>query len=98
MLLRVPAVLTGEQLGRCRQALAGATWIDGRASAGHQSALVKDNQQLAENDPVARELGDVILRAREEHPLFLSAALPLKDVPPLFNRYEGGGTYGTHID
>src|SRR4051794_268554 len=98
MLLRIPAVLTAEQVAQCRQALTEAEWTDGRASAGHQSAPVKHNLQVAENHPVALELGDMILRVLERHPLFLSAALPLKVVPPLFNRYEGGGTYGTHID
>jgi PKHD-type hydroxylase len=98
MLLHIPHVLTGEQLARCSGALADARWQDGRATAGNQSIHVKHNQQLAETDPVARELGDLILGALERHPLFLSAALPLKVVPPLFNRYEGGGSYGTHID
>jgi PKHD-type hydroxylase len=98
MLLRIPSVLTAEQIARCRHALATAEWVDGRASAGHQSSQVKHNRQVPESHPVARELGDLILGALETNPLFLSAALPLKVVPPLFNRYEGGGTYGTHID
>ena len=98
MLLHIPEVLTQEQVARCRAALARADWIDGRATAGHQSAPVKHNRQLAEDHPVARELGELILAALERTPLFLSAALPLKVVPPLFNRYEGGGTYGTHLD
>ena len=98
MLLRIPSVLTAEQVSQCRQALAAAPWGDGRATAGNQSVQVKQNLQVPETHPVGRELGDMILRALEKHPLFLSAALPLKVVPPLFNRYEGGGTYGTHID
>ncbi len=98
MLLRIPSVLTAEQVAQCRQALATAPWADGRASAGHQSSQVKQNLQVPESHPVAHELGDMILATLERHPLFLSAALPLKVVPPLFNRYEGGGTYGTHID
>ena len=98
MLLRIPHVLTSEQVARCSGALADAAWQDGRATAGNQSIQVKHNQQLAEGDPIARELGNMILAALERTPLFMSAALPLKVVPPLFNRYEGGGTYGTHID
>jgi PKHD-type hydroxylase len=98
MLLRIPHVLAAEQVAQCRQALATASWADGRATAGNQSVQVKHNLQVPESHPVARELGDMILAALERHPLFLSAALPLKVVPPLFNRYEGGGTYGTHID
>jgi PKHD-type hydroxylase len=98
MLLRIPAVLTAEQVAHCRQALDKADWADGRATAGHQSAQVKDNQQVPDGHPVARALGDLILAALERNPLFISAALPLKVVPPLFNCYRGGGAYGTHID
>ena len=98
MLVHLPNILDAAQLTLCHQALARAEWIDGRATAGHQSERVKDNQQIPERHPVARQLGDVILTALERNPLFLSAALPLKIVPPLFNRYQGGQTYGDHVD
>jgi PKHD-type hydroxylase len=98
MLLHLPNVLTAEQVAQCRDALARAEWTDGRATAGHQSVEVKDNLQVPEGHPVARELGDLILGALERNPLFMSAALPLKVVPPLFNRYQSGGNYGTHLD
>ncbi|MEJ0068849.1 MAG: Fe2+-dependent dioxygenase [Pseudomonadota bacterium] len=98
MLLHIPHVLSVEQASRARAMLADAPWGDGRATAGHESARMKDNLQVPEDHPVARELGDVILASLESNPLFLSAALPLKVVPPLFNRYQGGGTYGTHLD
>jgi len=98
MLVRIPNVLTIEQVAECRRILDLADWTDGRATAGHQSIRVKDNEQLTETDPTARRLGDIILTALERHPLFVSAALPLKVVPPLFNRYRGGQTYGSHID
>ncbi|MBI3515579.1 MAG: Fe2+-dependent dioxygenase [Proteobacteria bacterium] len=98
MLLRIPSVLTAAQVAQCRAALNQAEWADGRATAGHQSSQVKHNLQVPDGHPIARELGDMILAALERTPLFLTAALPLKVVPPLFNRYEGGGTYGTHID
>jgi PKHD-type hydroxylase len=98
MLVHVPKLLSETQLAHCRRALADAPWGDGRATAGHESTKVKRNQQLPDGHPVARELGDLILAALETNPLFLSAALPLKVVPPLFNRYQNGGTYGTHLD
>lgn len=98
MLIRIERVLTAEQLGECREALARADWIDGRATAGYQSAQVKNNAQLPEGHPTARRLGDMILSALERNPLFLAAALPQKVVPPLFNRYEVGQTYGNHVD
>jgi PKHD-type hydroxylase len=76
----------------------GAEWIDGRVTAGFQSAVVKDNRQLPENSPAARELGDMIVAALERNPLFITAALPLRVFPPLFNRYEGGASFGAHLD
>jgi PKHD-type hydroxylase len=98
MLVHIPNVLTTAQVAECRAALDGAEWSDGRATAGYQSTRMKNNRQLPETHPVARQLGDMILTALDRNPLFMSAALPLKVVPPLFNRYEGGQAYGNHID
>jgi PKHD-type hydroxylase len=98
MLLHIPTVLDQSQLAECRKALDQAEWADGRATAGYQSARVKNNQQLPERDPTAGRLGDMILTALDRNPLFMSGALPLKVVPPLFNRYENSQTYGNHID
>ena len=98
MLLSIPSVLSAEQVSRARQMLDRADWVDGRVTAGHQSAGVKDNHQLPENSPVAGELGETILAALSQHPLFIAAALPLRVFPPLFNRYQGGQAFGSHID
>ncbi len=98
MLIHVPKVLTVEQVADCRRLLDTAEWVDGKTTVGEQGAQVKRNRQLAELSPVGRQLGEMILTALARNPLFFSAALPLKTVPPLFNRYEGGGHYGTHID
>lgn len=98
MMIRVPSVLTAEQVAECRRALAGAEWIDGKVTTGVQGAQVKRNRQLPELSPVGRQLGEMILTALARNNLFFSAALPLKTVPPLFNRYEGGEQYGMHID
>lgn len=98
MIVHIPKLLSAEQVNECRRALDAAEWIDGKATVGEQGALVKHNRQLAENSPVARRLGEMILTALSRNSLFLSAALPLRTVPPLFNRYEGGEYYGTHID
>jgi PKHD-type hydroxylase len=98
MLVHVPAVLKPEAVAECRRALDAAAWADGRITAGHQSSRAKENMQVPEDHPVARRLGDLILAALEQQPLFIAAALPLKVYPPLFNRYQGGQTYGTHID
>ncbi len=97
-MLQIPGVLNAEQVRICQQTLAGTHWQDGRATAGFQSAMAKDNVQVPEDDPAARSLGDMIVAALERTPLFLSAALPLRVFPPLFNRYDCGQAFGTHID
>jgi len=98
MLLQVPDVLTPEQVAQCRQTLEQAEWIDGRITAGYQSARTKDNLQLPEDHPAARQLGELILATLQNNALFMAAALPLKVFPPLFNRYQGGQSFGTHVD
>jgi PKHD-type hydroxylase len=100
MLIHIPQVLNDEQVRfvRARLDAAGDAWVDGRATAGHQGARVKHNQQINEASPVAHELGDLILAALERHPLFISATLPSIVYPPLFNRYEEGMTFGNHVD
>jgi PKHD-type hydroxylase len=91
-------VLTAEQVAHARHLLDTANWVDGRVTAGRQSAQVKDNMQLPEDHPVARELGEMILEALQRNALFISAALPLRVFPPLFNRYCGGQSFGNHVD
>ena len=98
MLLQVQDVLTPEQVAHTRRLLDASNWVDGRVTAGRQSAKVKDNQQLPEGHPVAQELGDLILTALQGNSLFVSAALPLRVFPPLFNRYQGGHSFGNHVD
>ena len=98
MLLAIPDVLTAEQVLRARQILENAEWVDGRVTAGHQSVRAKNNMQLPEGSPAAREVGAVVLAALEQNPLFISAALPARVFPPLFNRYQGGQLFGTHVD
>jgi PKHD-type hydroxylase len=98
MLLAIPDVLTAEQLAESRALLESADWVDGRATAGHQGARVKNNQQLPADHPIARQVGETILRALGRNQLFISAALPLHILPPMFNRYAGGQQFGTHVD
>ena len=98
MRLQIPDVLTAEQVAHARRRLDAADWVDGRVTAGHQSAQVKRNLQLPEDHPVARELADTMLTAPGRNALFLSAALPLRIFPPLFNRFEGGQFFGNHVD
>lgn len=98
MMLHIPNVLTAEQVARCREVMTKAAWVDGRVTAGHQSAKVKHNLQLPENAPEARELGDMVLDALARSSLFMSAVLPKQVFPPLFNRYDAGMTFGAHVD
>ena len=98
MMLHVPNVLTAEQVGQIRNALAPADWVDGRSTVGDQDSKVKNNRQLGEHSPLARQLGRVVLDAVRRSNLFISAALPLHIVPRLFNHYEGGETYGIQVD
>ena len=98
MLICVPNVLSKEEVCAMRRRLEAAPWVDGKVTAGAQSALAKNNQQLPENSAEARELGDAVLDALGRAPMFVSAALPLKTFPPLFNRYGEGMSFGAHID
>jgi PKHD-type hydroxylase len=98
VILDVPGVLTPAQVAEARRLLEAAPWVDGKVTAGHQSALAKENMQVPEEHPTARKLGQLIVESLGSNPLFLSAALPLRVFPPLFNRYSGGQAFGTHVD
>lgn len=98
MLLCIPNVLSKQQVSQCRAQLDAAEWLDGKVTAGQQAATVKNNRQLAQTSPLAQELGNAILDALAQNLQFISAALPLKIYPPMFNRYEGGGNFGIHVD
>src|SRR6185312_5076319 len=98
MMIHVPGVLGADQVARCRDVMLKAAWVDGRVTAGHQSAQVKNNLQLPENSAEARELGNIVIEALGRSNLFMSAVLPKQVFPPLFNRYDTGMTFGAHVD
>ncbi|MEM5369367.1 Fe2+-dependent dioxygenase [Paraburkholderia azotifigens] len=99
MIVSIPDVLSPAEAAAMRAELeASDAWVDGRATAGYQGAPVKRNQQIEQTSPIALEMGDRIVASLERHPLFISAALPNKVYPPLFNRYEGGMHFGSHVD
>ncbi|MEL0637367.1 MULTISPECIES: Fe2+-dependent dioxygenase [Marinomonas] len=98
MLITIPNVLSEHELKQYRQHLAAADWQEGSKSAGEQAFKVKKNKQLPSNDPLTRQLGDHILQVLANSPQFVSAALPRKIYPPLFNAYQNGGHYGWHVD
>ena len=98
MLLHVPKVITDAECAQILKTLEEAEWVDGKVTAGHQSARAKRNAQLPETSAPAREMGETILKALGRNPLFISAALPLHVFPPLFNRYDGGMDFANHVD
>lgn len=98
MLITIPDLLTPEEVAYIRQVLEGTNWIDGRLTAGDQAAKVKNNLQVPVDSAEARELGNIILRALSRSPIYSSAALPLEVLPPMFNRYDEGMTFGAHVD
>lgn len=100
MLARIPQLLSATQVAEVRRAVdaADAPWVDGRATAGHQGAPVKKNSQIEEASPLARQLGQIVLAELERNPLFISAVLPHRVYPPMFNRYGEGMYFGTHVD
>src|SRR5689334_9413649 len=98
MLIRIPGVLTPEQVRACRSELERAEWQDGKATAGPLTKSVKNNAQISATHPLGRRLGGMILEALQKNKLFIRAALPLRIVPPSFNRYAVGQSYGDHVD
>jgi PKHD-type hydroxylase len=98
VLVTIPQLLSGSQVAEFRAILGAAQWIDGRATAGYLSSRSKNNAQIPEDDPIARRLGAVIQTELDRNEFFIAAALPLKVLPPLFNRYGEGQSYDAHID
>lgn len=98
MLICIPDVLSKQDVADFRRIMEAEGWEDGRSTAGAQSAEVKQNEQLAPDSPVARELGNRVIRALTANLLFISAAVPLRIFPPLFNRYRSGQYFGEHVD
>ncbi len=98
MILEINQVLSPEAVSSMTAALQGAAWGDGKATAGYQSSLAKDNDQLPEDSPLARSLGEQAAQALKAALLFQAAALPAVVAPPLISRYRPGQAFGVHVD
>lgn len=98
MLLTIPNILTSEEVAYCRKLLEASPWVDGRVTAGEQSAKAKRNLQIPQDSEVSETLGELILKALGRNPSFNSFALPYRVFPPLFNRYDAGMHFGYHVD
>lgn len=98
MLLHIPEVFSPAEVAELQRVLLAAAWSDGAVTSGLQATPRKQNRQLTADADEGKQLGAMVTAALERHPLFVSAALPKLILPPLFNRYEGGGHYGNHVD
>jgi len=98
MIVHIEGLLSADEVAHCREVLGAAAWADGRSTAGAQSALAKNNLQISDAAPETRELRDLILARLAANPKFMSAALPTRVFPPLFNRYDPGMGFGDHVD
>lgn len=98
MLIEIADVFTADEVDEMRTRLLAETWVDGKVTAGQRSARDKFNRQLNEDSALGLLFGQRILARLSENALFMSAALPKRIYPPLFNRYSGGEAFGFHID
>src|SRR5689334_1200939 len=98
MLVTIPDLLKPEEVAHIRNVLENTEWVDGRTTAGDQAGKVKHNLQVPIDSPAAQELGQIVLRALASNPTFTTATLPLRVLPPMFNRYDVGMTFGAHVD
>lgn len=98
MLVHIPHLLSEEEVRHCRAVLEASPWMDGAATSGEQARKVKFNLQIPVESKEARDLGDIVLRALGRNPIFTSAAMPLRVLPPMFNRYDVGMKFGAHVD
>lgn len=98
MLITIPDILSKDEVRQFREVLDKAEWESGSKTAGVQSESVKRNQQMPVASDEALKLGQYLLQKLSANPVFLSAALPLRILPPMFNRYETEETFGIHVD
>lgn len=94
----IPNLLPPAQAIELGQRIAAADWVDGNATSGAGAALAKRNRQLPEGSPALASARREVQTALAQNPTFLSAALPSRIVPPLFNMYEVGDRFGAHVD
>ena len=103
MLQHIQQVLSAVEVRQALDLLLDAPWSDGRATAGTQAALVKNNTQLPHDCDTAKALRTLVVKALDRHPLFFAASLPKKLFTPRFNRYGQSDNaepmfYGRHVD
>ncbi|HYC04513.1 MAG TPA: Fe2+-dependent dioxygenase [Azospirillaceae bacterium] len=98
MILPISGVLTPDQISGLTARIGAARLVDGTATAGWHAKLVKRNAQVASDDPALAGMKAEVEAAVRAHPVASMAARPMAFGPILFSRYEGGQTYGSHVD
>jgi PKHD-type hydroxylase len=98
MLTRLNTVLDPDRLQDAKRLLADGQFVDGVLSAGMAAQRVKNNQELAADERLMRQLNNLVMGSLVKHPVYRSAALPLSVATPYYARYSAGMSYGNHVD
>lgn len=98
MLVTIKSVLSTEEVAHFHAVLREAAWVDGNVTSGVQAARAKANLQVPEDAAQSRTLAEALLVKLGSNEEFNAAALPLRVYPPLFNRYDPGMGFASHVD
>lgn len=98
MLLQIPAVLNKDEVAQVMRELGEGAFEDGRVTAGVVARELKNNLQLKSDTEAAKRCAPLILSAMRRNTTFYNLALPHRIHGPIFNRYDVGMTYGSHVD
>ncbi len=98
MLIEIPAVLSAQKLALVKQLLQSGQFVDGKLSAGMAAKQVKNNEELKTDTVDLNQLNNVVMGSLVQHPVYQSAAMPIKVATPFYARYTAGMTYGDHVD
>lgn len=98
MLLKIEGLLSTADVARIREVLSRATFVDGRATAGEAVRDLKRNLQLTEQSKELDDCRQLVTNALLKVDAFNQRALPRRLLPMMFNRYDAGMEYGSHVD
>ena len=98
MLLRIPSVLDRDEVAVVQRLLAGASFVDGKLSAGAVARRVKNNLEMDRRSRELEQLNNLVMGKLVQHPAYRSGALPLRVAAPYYARYIPGMNYGDHVD
>ncbi len=98
MLTHIKAVLDRQQLTAVRQLIAAGKYADGSKSAGLAARRVKHNEELVLDPAQMSGLNNLVMNSLVQHPVYRSAAMPLRIAAPYYAHYTKGMSYGEHVD